>query len=55
VIGNIEINPHGTIFNGMKQYTAYADDVLVVEEFVTRLKEAALSSGLVINELKQND
>ena len=52
VIRNIETNPHGRIFNRMRQYTLYAVDVLVVEEVVTRLKEAALSSGLVINESK---
>jgi len=36
----------------MRHYPAYADDVLVVEEVVTRLKESALSSGLVMNESK---
>ena len=54
VIGNIETNPCGT---RMKQYIAYAGDVLIlgqsvraIEEIVIQIKEAALSIGLVIHE-----
>jgi hypothetical protein len=61
VIRNIETNPNGTIFNRTRQYIAFADDVLilgrsvtVIELVVTKLKEAALSTGLVINKTKQN-
>lgn len=46
------------IFNRTRQYIAHADDVLIrvfeqsvqtTEEFVTQLKEAALSTGLMTN------
>jgi len=56
VIGNIETNPYGT---RMRQYIAYAGDVLIlgrsvraIEEVVIRITEAAVSSGLVINKYK---
>jgi hypothetical protein len=39
-----------TIFKTRRKFEI--KDVLVVEEVVTRLKEAALSSGLVMNESK---
>jgi hypothetical protein len=59
VIRNIETNPNGKIFNRTRQYTAYADDVLLLgrsvsetEEVVTQYKEAAVSTGLVINKSK---
>jgi hypothetical protein len=58
---NIETNPKGMIFNTMRQYIAYADDVLifgqsvkVTEEFVIQFKEGPRSTGLVINESKMN-
>ena len=57
VIWNIETNRNGTIFNRVRQYIAYADDVLIlawsvraIEETVTQIKEAAVNTGLVINE-----
>jgi len=44
------------IFNRTRQFIAHADDVLIfeksvraTEEFVTQLKEAALSTGLMTN------
>jgi hypothetical protein len=53
VIRNIETNPNGT---RMRQYIAYAGDVLilgrlvrVIVEVVIQIKEAAVSIGLVIN------
>jgi len=59
VISNIETNPNGTIFNRTREYITYADDVLILgrlvienEEIVTRSKEAAESTGLVINKSK---
>jgi hypothetical protein len=59
VIRNIEIIPNGTIFNTTRQYRASADHVLILgrsvratEEVVIQLKEAALRTGLVINENK---
>ena len=59
VIKNIETNSNGTIFNRTRQYIAYADDVLIlgrsvseIEEVVTQSKEAAVSTGLVINKSK---
>jgi hypothetical protein len=59
VISNIETNPNGTIFNRTREYITYADDVLIlgrlvieVEEIVTQGKEAAVSTGLVINKSK---
>jgi hypothetical protein len=60
VIRNIETNPTGTIFNSTKQYIAYAVDVLIfgrwvraTDEAVTHIKEAAVITGLVINDTKQ--
>jgi hypothetical protein len=56
VIGNLETNPYGT---SMRQYIAYAGDVLIlgrsvraIEEVVIRITEAAVISGLVINTCK---
>ena len=61
VIQNIQTNLNGTIFNMVRQYIAYEDDVLilgwsvrVIEETVTQIKEAAVNTGLVINESKTN-
>jgi hypothetical protein len=50
-----EINPHGTIFNRSRQFTAYADDVAitgrtvgVLHEVLTQLHTAAVSVSFVI-------
>lgn len=58
IIKNIETNSNGTIFN-RRQYTAQAGNVLILgrsirttEEVVTKLTEATLSTGLVINKSK---
>jgi hypothetical protein len=47
---------NGMICNRTRQYIAHADDVLIfeqfvraTEEFVTQLKEEALSTGLMTN------
>jgi Reverse transcriptase (RNA-dependent DNA polymerase). len=55
VIRNIKTNLNGTIFNRTRQHVAYTDDVLIngrslraTEELVTHIKEAAVSTGLVI-------
>jgi len=62
VIRNMKRNPTGTIFNRTKQYilVPYAVDVLIsgrwvraIDEAVTQIKEAAVSTGLVINDTKQ--
>jgi len=57
---NIETNPNGMIFN-RRQYTPYAGNVLILErsvtateEVVTKLIEAALSTGLLTSKAKQN-
>ena len=59
MIRNVETNLNGTVFNRMRQYRAYTDDVLIlgrlvraIEVVVTQMKEAAISTGLVINESK---
>jgi hypothetical protein len=56
----MERNPTGTIFNRTKQYIPYAVDVLIsgrwvrtIDEAVTQIKEAAVCTGLVINDTKQ--
>jgi hypothetical protein len=58
IIKNIETNPNGMIFN-RRQYTAYVGNVLILErsvrateEVVTKLTEAAFSTGLVTNKSK---
>jgi hypothetical protein len=33
-MGNIEINPHGIIFNRTRQFIAYADDVAIIGKTV---------------------
>jgi hypothetical protein len=62
VIRNIETNPNGIIFNRARQCMANADNVFILgrsvratEEVVARIKEAALSTGLVINESKKKN
>jgi hypothetical protein len=40
---NIETNPKGTVFNIMRQYAAYADDVL---NFITVLGNHTLVSEM---------
>ena len=59
MIRNIETNLNGTVFNRTRQYIAYADDMLILGQLVrtievvaTQIKEAAVSTGLVINESK---
>jgi hypothetical protein len=54
-----ETSPNGTIFNRARQYTSYAENVLIFErsvraseEVVTHNKESAVSTGLLINENK---
>jgi hypothetical protein len=58
IIKNTETNPNGIIFN-RRQYRAYAGNVLILErsvqatdEVVTKLTEAALSTGLETNKNK---
>ena len=58
IIKNIETNPNGMIFN-RRHYTSFAGNVLILErsvtateEIVTKLTEAALSIGLLINKSK---
>jgi len=59
MIRNLETNLIGTVFNRTRQYIAYADDVLIlgllvstIEVVVTQIKQAAVSTGLVVNESK---
>jgi hypothetical protein len=59
VVRCMETSPKGTYFNRTGQYIAGTDDVLVLgqsvrakEELVTQIKEAKVSTGLVINENK---
>ena len=59
VIKNVEMNRNVTIFNRTRQYTAYTDNVLILElsvkaiqEVVTQIEKSALSTGLVIKESK---
>ena len=59
VIRNIETNPNGIIFNRTRQCMANADNVFIlglsmraIEEMVTRIKEAGVSTGLVMKESK---
>ena len=59
VIRNIEINPSGTFFNRTRQYMANADNVFIlglsvraIERAVTRIKKAAVYTGLVMEESK---
>ena len=56
---DIHTNPNGTIFKRTRQYKAYAEDLLIFErsvraseEVVTRNKGTALSTGLLLNEIK---
>jgi hypothetical protein len=56
VIRNIEINSGGTVFNRSRKFMAYADDVAVIgrsvgvlNEVLTQLQRAAVSTGMVIN------
>jgi len=58
-IRNIKTNLNGTIFIRTRQYVAYKDDVVMLgrslratEEVATQIKEAAVSTGLVISERK---
>jgi hypothetical protein len=59
MIRNTETSPNRTIFNRKRQYVAYADEVFMLgrsvrttEEEVTKIKEAAVSTGLTIDESK---
>jgi len=59
VIKNTETSPKRTIFKRMRRYVAYADEVFVlgrsvraIEGKVTRIKESAVNTELVINESK---
>jgi len=56
---NIKTNLNGTIFIRTRQYVAHSDDVVILgrslrarEKVVTQIKEAAVSTGLVISESK---
>ena len=60
VIGNIQTNPNGTIFNRTRQCMANADNVFILGLSVTaigvvvsRIKEAAVYTGLVMKESKK--
>jgi len=59
VIRNIETSPKRTFFNRRRRYVAHADEVFMLgpsvrgtEVEVTKIEEAAVSTGLVIIESK---
>jgi hypothetical protein len=54
VVRNIQTNPNGTIINRTRQCMTYADNMFMlglsvkaIEEVVTQITEAAVSTGLV--------